>query len=138
MVKELEVGVRIQPAYGRLKDSSQYNSPAVLTCFFDGGDTLLLGGLPDTLSYTSLIRVAGARAVYPLDLRVATRPLGDNDYEVRIRIGNNQPANSAPSLTGPSGGEPDSAYIFSITATDPDTDEGIFYQWDWGDGDTSL
>jgi glutaredoxin len=42
-----------------------------------------------------------------------------------------------PTITGPAKGKPNTVYRFTITGTDPDTDDLLFATIDWGDGTMS-
>ena len=129
------VGDMVVTAYNRL--NIDYNFAGYPTTFFDGGDTLVVGGYPDTYTYTSRIAAVGARAVPDLDYLVLMDYLGGTDYAITVRIGNGVPANTDPitpvAPTGPATAGIDELITFDAVSTDPDSDD-LYYQFDFGDG----
>lgn len=64
-----------------------------------------------------------------------TNLFGDPSLKI-TEITNNPPAK--PSLpSGPTSGKTGVDYTFSTSTTDPDTDAQLFYQWSWGDGEST-
>jgi hypothetical protein len=58
-------------------------------------------------------------------------------YSAVLTVGEpNLPPDNPAKPTGRLTGEPGKSYIYSSVAIDPDGD-GIYYQWDWGDGNYS-
>ena len=83
------------------------------------------------------IGLSSQRSVAPLDLIVRMEQVGDDSYDIVVRIGNEVPANNDPAAAavdaGPHAGIEGEEYEFESATTDPDADE-LHYQWDWGDG----
>lgn len=132
----LQNGTYVYPARSRL--INDYNFAGYPSVFFDGGAEVFVGGTTSWGPFTSRITATGSRLVIPLNFIVATRHIANDDYEVRVRIGNGVPANNPPPVpgvaNGPDAGYPDSTMQFDCAVTDPDADDGMYYQWDWGDG----
>ncbi len=132
-------GTYVYPARSRLTDD--YNFAGYPSVFFDGGAEVVVGGTSQWGPFTSRILSTGSRPVMPLNFLVSTRHMGGSDYEVRVRIGNGVPANNPPPdpdiPSGPDSGYPDSSLQFDCSVADPDADDGMYYDWDWGDGQTS-
>lgn len=58
-------------------------------------------------------------------------------YNATLTVGEpNLPPQKPAKPTGKISGEPGNAYLYSTTTTDPDND-GLYYLWDWGDGNFS-
>ena len=132
-------GSYVQPARNRL--INDYNFYGYPTVFFDGGAEVHVGGTSAWGPYTSRINATGGRPVQALNFIVATRHMDNDDYEVRVRIGNGVPANNPPPEpdipNGPDVGYPDSVLQFDCAVVDPDADDAVYYQWDFGDGQIS-
>ncbi|MBD3404096.1 PKD domain-containing protein [candidate division GN15 bacterium] len=129
------IGDRVQKAYDRL--NLDYNFPGYPSVFFDGGDSVMVGGPSTSGPYRQLIQDCGQRTVAPLDMVVAVDWLQDYRMAVRIKIGNNVPANTAPPIpaspSGPVSVQLDAPHDFEVTVSDPDNDS-VLVQFDWGDG----
>ncbi len=115
---------------------NNYNLTYVPSCYFDGGDDILVGGYSQESYYTDRLLSSGQREVPDLDLEVSMSYLGDYQIEFTVSITNNVFSNSAPDTpaapTGPSAGLLEDEHIFSVAATDPESDQ-LYYMWDWGD-----
>jgi hypothetical protein len=120
---------------------TQYSVEVYPTVFFDGGHSVQVGVPSGETGYRTKIQAAGARTAPPLDLVARVKFNSPSDIRVYISIGNETPANVAPAvpviLSGPVSGQPGETYNISALAVDPDADS-LFYQFAWGDGDTSL
>jgi hypothetical protein len=119
--------------------SDHYNYYWFPTCYWDGGDWILVGGYTDTASYASRIGMAGQRPVPDLDLDISMTWLGNYQMEVTVTVTNNQFVNSAPdgpaAPSGPTAGLLEDEHTFSVSTIDPDGDD-LYYMWDWA-GETS-
>jgi outer membrane protein assembly factor BamB len=62
--------------------------------------------------------------------------LSDWSPSCSLNIGPNHSPNPPSIPNGPSGGAIDTLYSYTVSTVDPDGDS-VFYQFDWGDGDTS-
>ncbi len=113
----------------------EFNRAWTPTIYSDGGYQLYIGN--SQTSIRNLIGQSSQRAVAPLDLIVRMEQVGDDSYDITVRIGNEVPANNEPAAAavdaGPHAGIDGEEYEFESTTTDPDADE-LNYQWDWGDG----
>jgi hypothetical protein len=118
---------------------SAYNQHWVPTCYFDGGDTVLVGGTSQSSPYTNRIVHAGARDVPDLDLDVSMTFIDSRHIEFTVSVTNNNFLNFAPDAppapAGPEAAVTEDEYTYTATATDPDGDQ-IYYMWDW-DGSLS-
>jgi len=117
---------------------SQFPMPNMI---FDGGYRTRIGDLGDLVGdYRSAIEACGARAVPPLDLIVSMNCQGGGNLDLAVKIGNGVSANSMPAVpatpTGPVLITPGSLQSFQTSSSDPYGD-GIFYQFDWDDGEQS-
>jgi hypothetical protein len=121
-------------AYQRMKND--YNFYWVPTCYWDGGEELLVGGILDTIQYANWILATGQRVVPDLDLDVSMTWLGNFQMQVTVTVTNNVYSNTAPNTpsapSGPDAWLMDEECEFSAAAVDPDGDQ-IYYMWDWGD-----
>jgi len=72
---------------------------------------------------------------YPIKLQVTDDDGAVDTITKTITITNQPPG--APSIDGPTNGEPNIAYQWNFMAVDPDTDD-ISLQIDWGDGTLSV
>lgn len=120
--------------------NNHYNLYWVPTCYWDGGDEILIGGYSDTSVYSWRINLAGQREVPDLDLEVSLNWLGNYQMEVTVTVTNNNFVNTAPDSPavpeGPSSGLLEAEQTFSSSATDIDGDD-LYYKWNWGiDGES--
>ena len=119
---------------------TELNAAGVPSTFFDGGDTLVVGGYSDTYTYTSRIEAVGARAVADLDLLIKMEHVSGSEYTVTLKVGNGVSANNDPDLpaapTGPANAGIGEVVSFDAVTTDYDSDD-LYYQFDWGNGHMS-
>jgi hypothetical protein len=113
-----------------------YNLYWVPTCYFDGGEDVLVGGYQQLEYYTDRITSCGEREVPDVDLTVSMSYVGDFEISFTVTVTNNVYSNSAPAAPdapiGPSSGLLEDEHAFSADAVDPDGDQ-LYYMWDWGD-----
>jgi hypothetical protein len=116
------------------------NNHTVPTVYFDGGDTLLLGGWSDTALYTNLLDTAGIRDVPEIDLSVSLTYNADGTITVDVSATLETYINLAPEQPSvPDGvamGHLLTDYTYTTSTTDVEGDQ-LWYNWDWGDGQTS-
>lgn len=128
------VGDHNQKAADRL--ALAYNFAGYPCTFFDGGDSVHNGAPLDTMVYRDIISACGSRSVPSIDLIAALDWQGDGQLEVRVRVTNGVPVNTAPALPDHPAGDSvllrDEPYEFTTGSADADGDR-LFYQWDWGD-----
>jgi len=75
------------------------------------------------------------KAVADANNSVAESNEGNNERRETIYISNCSP--NAPTLSGPTSGQPSQSYDFTAMATDPDGDN-VKYNFDWGDGSSDT
>jgi len=131
--------VDVNPIAEARVDSAYISS--VPGAYFDAGYEVMVGGGVNLVPYYEpLVNSSAQRAVPPLDFLTALDWLGNNTVRVHVAIGNGVPANTAPSVPStPVGGvraRLNEALQFTTEAVDPDANM-VYYQWDWGDGQTS-
>lgn len=122
-------------ANDRLND---YNTYWVPSCYIDGGKNYISGTNQGTLA--SNIQASGVSTVNDIDLSITTTWLGDAQIEITVHIDNHQFFNSSPEIPSVPVG-PDVAMTtydteISTSATDGDGHD-LWYQFNWGDGETS-
>ncbi|MDX9856920.1 MAG: PKD domain-containing protein [candidate division Zixibacteria bacterium] len=129
---------KVSKAYDRM--DLDYNFAGYPSCFFDGGDEVVVGGPSNADPMRAAVQACGARSVVPLDMIVATDWIANYRMKVRIKIGNGVPANVAPddpvAPTGPTACPLNSAQNFQATIADSDNDS-LLVDWDFGDGGTT-
>lgn len=129
---------RVTKAYDRM--DQDYNFAGYPSCFFDGGDEVVVCGPPNANPMRAAIQNCGTRSVTPLDMIVATDWLSNYRIKVRVKIGNGVSANNPPAAPSTPAGQtlfpPNVVQSFSTTVSDPDTDS-VLVEWDYGDGATS-
>jgi hypothetical protein len=129
----------ISQAEDRLYDD--YNFAGYPSCFFDGGDAVLVGGHPEA-NFRSVINSIAEREVEEVDIIVGVEYPSYNRAISRIRVTNGPPgsANVAPAApaapTGPAQPLPGVLTPFNATTTDGDAD-ALYYQFNWGDREIS-
>ncbi len=125
-------------AYNRL--NVELNFAGYPSVFYDGGDTVGVGGTSDESFYRDRIEAVGARTVPDLDLLIRMDYVSGTTYDITVKIGNGVPANSDPavptSVVGPIKVPVNVSTSFKAASTDPDSDE-LYYQYDWGNGEMS-
>ena len=129
------VGDMNTQAYDRLLD--EYNFAGYPSVFYDGGDTVGVGGSSNQDYYRGRIEAAGARAVPNLDLIIKMKHINNAIYEVTVKVGNGVDANTAPTIpqiTGPTESEANIINNFVVTSNDQDADQ-LLYQFEF-DGQT--
>jgi hypothetical protein len=116
---------------------TDYNLAAYPSAFFDGGNSVTVGGIDNVDFYTNKLAASGRRDVHELDLTLSVEWVGDGELSIDLSITNNEeffnepPAD--PQITGPSSGKKGVEQTFEITATDPDGND-LYYYINWGDG----
>ncbi len=112
---------------------NDYNVAAYPTAFFDGGNSIVVGGGSSESSFIRKIERCGSRDVHDLNLSVSVSWLGDGDLEITVRVTNleNSPP-QIPSITGPTEGKVNTEQFYDIVSTDPDGDD-VYYCVTWGD-----
>lgn len=131
-------------AYSWLHD--HYNFVGYPTVLFDGGLDVAVGAYADSANnvnwYLPIIASQAARVVEPLNVIVSVDSSNTvaDEFLFHVRVGKGVPVNAPPSdATGPTG--PTTVTVgasteFTVSATDPDGD-GVYFQWNWGDGETT-
>jgi len=123
-----------QGANGFMTDN--YNLYWLPTCYFDGGDEILVGGYSEISYYQDRILAAGQREVHNLDFDISAQCQGNSTVQFTVTIVNNEFSNTAPEApgvpTGPGSGLLEDQHTFSAAASDPDGNE-LYYMWNWGD-----
>jgi len=122
--------------YANLR-GQELNSKWTPTCYVDGGYSLYIGVAEIASNIVSRIQSSGSREVAPLDLIVRMDHIESDLFHIEVRIGNNTPANSAPTnpevTEGPHTVAADEEVLFGSATLDADGDD-LYYRWDWGDG----
>jgi hypothetical protein len=120
--------------------NSFYDLTFVPTCYFDGGQQVLVGGYSSQAYYTSRINTCAQREVADLDLSIETTWLGEASLEITVNLTCNQFTNTPPDdpiePEGIDEGFIETEYLFTTSAIDPDGDQ-LYYMWDWGNGEMS-
>jgi len=118
--------------------ANEFNAVWVPAVYTDGGHQVAIGWA--SYGMRLAIESSSGRLVAPLNLIVRLDHLGDDVYEIAVRVRNDAPVNlppAAPAMaTGPDAGNAGAEMLFEAAATDPDEDP-LYYQWDWGDGDST-
>jgi len=118
---------------------NEYNAGGYPTTFFDGGQSVILGGYEGQAIYREKIEACGERAVTGLLLNIEVEWVGDDVVSTHVTIALGDPTNQAPMCSSAPVG-PDTvlnavSYIYSATASDPEGQQ-VYYMWDFGDGMT--
>ena len=109
-------------------------SPNAL-CAISSGDELLGNGYSDQtghaiIQFFSPIEASG-------EVQLVVTGFNSIPYNATLTVGEpNLPPEKPAKPTGRASGEPGNIYMYSTTTTDPD-DDGLYYLWDWGDGNFS-
>jgi PKD repeat protein len=133
------------PTHGKLNLMYQWNFTALdpdnddVSYQIDWGDGTSVSqwygpfpsGVAMTLSY-----MYSAEGTYEIKSKAKDIIGDESDWGTFTVIISNDPP-SAPSITGPTSGEPNVAYQWDFMALDPDNDD-VSYQIDWGDGNLST
>jgi hypothetical protein len=110
------------------------------TNYYDGGYRVAVGASNQSTIATA-INQTGARTTPGLDLIVSTKWQSTNTILVTVAIGNGVPANNAPAIpditTGTDSSFPGVTCSFTALGTDPENHD-LYYQWKFGDGDSTL
>ncbi|NIP42682.1 MAG: hypothetical protein GWN14_12610 [candidate division Zixibacteria bacterium] len=116
------------------------NNVYVPTCYFDGGDTVLVGGWSNPTPYTSLLDQSGSRQVPEIDLSVTLTHNAKGTITVDVSATLNTFINLAPDRpsvpAGVTQGNLMTEYTYTSSTTDPEEDQ-LWYRFSWGDGDTT-
>jgi hypothetical protein len=129
----------VAQAYTRL--DADYNFAGYPSCFFDGGDAVLVGGYPEA-NFRSMINSIAEREVEEIDIIIGIEYPSNNRAISRVRVTNGPPgsANAAPlapaAPTGPAQPLPGVLTPFNATTTDGHADD-LYYQFNWGDREIS-
>ncbi len=119
--------------------NNDYNFAGYPTVFYDGGDTVGVGGSTSQDYYRGRIEVAGARPVPNLDVIMRMEHISGTDYEVQVKVGNGVLANRDPSIPVVNGSQATEAGIqnnYKAISTDDDSDK-LLYQFEFSDGTTT-
>lgn len=121
-----------------------YNFAGYPSLFFDGGLEVAVGAYPDSTNnvnwYTPIVEAVASRTVQPLNLVVSvdTSNAAADEFLFHVRVGNgvsvNSPPSNAASPAGPTSVAVGATADYTTSAVDPDGD-GVYFQWDWGDGE---
>jgi len=114
-----------------------YNTSGYPTTYFDGGDSVYVGAPSDDYSFRRQIEDCGERTVTPLNLITSVDFIDTTNIRIRVAIGYEIPANSAPAvpavLSGTHSGRTGESYEFTARGSDAEGDS-LRYQFDWGGG----
>ena len=116
------------------------NNVSVPTVYFDGGDTVFVGGYSNPNYYTTLMDIVGVRQVPEIDLSVSLTFNSKGTITVDVSATLNTFINLEPEKPSVPSGETAGLLMTEYTYTTSTTDvEGqqLWYRWDWDDGDTS-
>ncbi|HDS01032.1 MAG TPA: PKD domain-containing protein [candidate division Zixibacteria bacterium] len=117
------------------------NNHTVPTCYFDAGDTVLVGGYSNLTPYINFLDLAGSRQVPEIDLSVSLTYNAKGTITVDVSATLNTFINLAPDRpsvpAGVTQGNLMTEYTYTSSTTDPEEDQ-LWYRWSWGDGDTTL
>jgi len=126
-------------AYARMDGT--YNIAGYPTCFFDGGDQVLVGGYSGDSPYASRIATVSNREVPHVGLAISVRGDGHGYLTMDVALANGVPVNTAPSTpdepTGEELVETEAEYQYTTQCTDAESDQ-VYYKIDWGDGNTTA
>jgi len=121
--------------------NSHYNLAYIPACYGDGGDEVLIGGVSPQGPYQTMINACAGRTVSDIGLIVGVDWLGGGVIKINVALAHGTPVDTPPGMpVTPSGDTApliQTEYNYSTSASDPESDE-LYYQWDWGDGDTSA
>jgi hypothetical protein len=126
------VADEVSNAYSYLDQT--YNFAYYPTCFFDGGDEVLVGGYSTQSYYTNRLNNCGNREVANIDLTIELNYINNETLEIIVNLTNNHFVNTPPEdPTEPEGDDEgliDMEYQFATTASDFDEHQ-LWYMWDW-------
>jgi hypothetical protein len=116
------------------------------TTYLDGGYRVAVGGYSDTTAMRNYIggRIdqCGGRYAPGLALLAKLTFIDQAHLKIRLAVGNGVAANSAPNTpvitAGPATSYPDSVCSFTALGTDASAPQALEYQWNYGDGDTTV
>ncbi len=116
---------------------SAYSLYYLPTVYFDGGDTVKVGGVGGASSLYGIIESCGAREVPKLDLSVELEAMGDTEFRAIYTLTNlHYPSDPPSDPVAPDGDDVGATgidYSFSTVSTDPEGDN-VSYRFDFGDG----
>jgi len=124
-------------AESRASELNLYGYP---TAYFDGGKSVLVGGVTNENSYISKIENCITSDVHDLDLSINVEWTGNGIMDITIDIKNNEEtlenyAPSMPIIEGPTrNGRPNKEQVFTFVSDDPEGKD-VYYYIDWGDGE---
>lgn len=125
-------------AFARLQN--RFNFAGYPSTFFDDGYHCFFEAVNDSATFHDYINDCGSRSVPDLGLAVAVDWMGDANINVRLRLSKDVDPTQVPLTPGVPGGPIatglSTSEEFTATTTDPDGDD-LYYQWDWGNGQTS-
>jgi len=116
--------------------NNHYNLYWVPTCYYDGGDEVVVGS-HGTATMVSKIKAVGSRPVTTYGLSVDLRLISGSQYEVTVTMSRNEPPAMPDTPTGITIGATGIEYEFTTDCSDPDGDD-FYYRFVWAEGDTSL
>ena len=110
------------------------------TSYYDAGQEVIVGGYNYASIYINAIDSCQKRTVTPIGLLVGLEWLGSGNVKIDVAMARDVSVNDYPTTpAAPTGDNKlilDSVYSFTAMGSDPDSD-GVYYFWDWGDGNTS-
>ena len=109
-----------------------WNGDGLVDLWDDNGGSYYASGASISTAHT--FATAGTYQVQVMAEDNQGGQSGFSPFLVVVISANTAP--STPSVSGPSSGTVGTAYTFSATATDPESDQ-IYYWFDWGDGTNS-
>jgi len=119
---------------------NEFATAYVPTVYYDGGDEILIGAYSSP-TYINVLNIVGARQVPEIELWVTCTYVNNTTLEITVSVTCNTYINAAPTRPGtpkgPSTGTLLTDYTYKSASTDADNDL-LYYQWSWGDGDTST
>ena len=125
-------------AYSYLR--SNYNVRYTPTCYFDGGYDVWVGGDTDTSVYTSRIWQSGVRSTHDIYLSVSLTLIDSLQLQISFEVSSRELTAPRPDRAqlpeGCSFVTPDSICSYWTSCVDS-AGRPVYYEWDFGNGDTS-